>query len=337
MRESDWKYLVAEALRKAFNVEELDEVEEQQMVIRGTLTYFEDEEALWAMTRRGLLERDSFYYFDVKANVSMTTMTTMNVTDLCQPPFAEAFGEGMAENKDYIQSLQIYAVSLCNGSLFADTWQFEEHGEDKEKEERKEDLESEELIMDILPILVLLGVLMLTVLIGMSVQRMRGIDSLKYKELLLFSVSVCNVFADMLFAVKWWMVMMVGNDGDAFSLCMGGMAVLVVLGPMMKNLLDLRENAMKWRLDNVHGAAMTEWLNEHGKGMYLLSFLCCTTYGALELVNCRLCGLAMFSMGLPPPLQQRWRRQRLWVVLLADLPQTVGVFRVFVGSLCLLG
>merc|ERR1719334_2299736 len=88
---------------------------------------------------------------------------------------------------------------------------------------------------------------------------------------------------------------------------------------------------MEWRSDLVHGTRLSEWFAEFGKVLFVLMFVSCSTFGAMELVDCCLYGIRLFSIGLPPAARQRFRRRRCWLILLGDIPQCI-VQLVLIGS-----
>merc|ERR1712154_324290 len=93
--------------------------------------------------------------------------------------------------------------------------------------------------------------------------------------------------------------------------------------PFIKDIYDINACVVYWKSDLVQGDMITNWLDYHGNFLYFMSFILCTTYGAMELVNSNLFGLRAFSMGLGPALHRRFRKQRVSVLLFANIPQSI--------------
>ena len=289
--------------------------------IRSNLTQLEDEQmTLSFMTSRQLLSDDeSIYYFKIESNI--TIAEDLSYTSyLCYSSFSYDFVYGLG---DSIDRAQLYKLAECDAASLAYTWTVnnDEHMDSSSNND-------EFALIDVLPIGILFAILFSIFLFALCVSFIRLIDSLKIGKLLLFSVYFLSVYSDIFFVVHVWMKRLTESMDDEILICFGTIALFIVIVPFIKNIFDLNYHSEFWQQDFVHGEIIREWLKKNGKLLYFWSFILCTTYGSLAVANSNLFGLRAFSMGLPPALYQRFNKQRVWVLLLSNIPQCISMCHI---------
>ena len=324
LRKIHWRELIVNALITALQhgLDDDDDINgeantmkgrhrlETMTAVHGTLTFLENEdEALLLVGRRLLsdvmVEEDGGYHFNVELNVTtMSSIIDEEESYLCGSTFFEAFSNGL---KADIETLQIYAIASCDESVLADTWRSGKEGDSGSIGTAHGDEKGLQFAVDeihIVVIAVLGGGLLGMSMIGVVMEKVKGTNSLRVDRLALWCLCAINGYSDVLFAVHWWLEE--GAWSGLFSVCIGCTAICIVIVPILFSLHHFGASMMEWRSDLVHGTRLSEWFAEFGKVLFVLMFVSCSTFGAMELVDCCLYGIRLFSIGLPPAARQRF-------------------------------
>merc|ERR1712087_361249 len=100
-----------------------------------------------------------------------------------------------------------------------------------------------------------------------------------------------------------------------------GASVLFILVPVVLNIVNLFKFQNKLVKTNDR---YRPWFEDYIMILFFLSFICGSTFSAVELANSNLFGLRMFSMGLSKRDMMRFKQNRLWSVVVAEnVPQLV--------------
>merc|ERR1719266_822921 len=169
---------------------------------------------------------------------------------------------------------------------------------------------------------------------GLAHQSYTGADDFSWISVVFYAVYTLDIFSDSLFCIDIYTTYLSSNpeaipahDEYAESTMrliitqIFGASVLFIVVPVGLNFVNLFQfqNKLVKTHDRYH-----PWFEDYMMFLFLLSFICGSTFSAVELTNSNLFGHRMFSMGLSKYDKMTFKQHRLWSVVVAEnVPQLV--------------
>ena len=174
--------------------------------------------------------------------------------------------------------------------------------------------------------LVLCGVIILIVMAGLVESKcMHNNDRFNYKAIVVFLFYSTDFVSDWFFAAK---LMLEIVDFVFFVLFVSSVAFIIV--PLIANVFQLHKEISKW---NKHGDgsgsgkynSMNQvkiWIKSRIKIIYVLSFICGSSFSTIALCNSNLFKLDIFSMGLSKKQIAIFQNKRIFSIVFLEVKQT---------------
>lgn len=146
--------------------------------------------------------------------------------------------------------------------------------------------------------------------------------------IILFGVYTFDFYSDVTFVIQVWLDSITNNSKLFNSTTQISIAIIFILSilaiicPLLMNIYQLHKEIGIWMLNPDCSQIVGPWIKKRVKFLYTLSFICGSSFSAIELCNSHLFELAIFSAGLPNRMVWIFKNKRFFsVVLLENIPQ----------------
>ena len=90
--------------------------------------------------------------------------------------------------------------------------------------------------------------------------------------------------------------------------------------PVFGNILQLQKEISKWLSDpNLQNTDVPHWLKTNFKLLFVVTFICGSSFSAVALFNTNLFCLSLFSMGLSRYHRSVFQRKRFFSIVLLEV------------------
>ena len=102
------------------------------------------------------------------------------------------------------------------------------------------------------------------------------------------------------------------------------LGLLFIILPLMGNLIQLHTEINVWMSDIYSKHTVQAWTRSYLRILYLITILCGSAFGAVDICNSNIFHLSLFNMGLNKRQKAIFKNQRiLSTVLMENIPQII--------------
>ena len=156
-----------------------------------------------------------------------------------------------------------------------------------------------------------------------------------FKAIVVFLFYTSDFVSDLFFCVKLWLLCLVTEHAFYWSLFV--CAIVFIILPLIVNIYQLNNQIKKWNNENSdekfqfkrHASQkLCHWINARIKFIYVLTFICGSSFSVFALCNSYLFRLRIFSMGLSQRQKALFRNQRIFSVVLLEV-KSINIYSYY--------
>ena len=168
-------------------------------------------------------------------------------------------------------------------------------------------------------------------------KRIRKNDLFQYTAIIAFGFYVNDFISDVFFSGKL-LLQVANNSSDNVYLLLFCASIMFIIIPLFVNVGQLHNEIKHWR-DNQNETVNSQaciWIKSRIKIIYIITFICGSSFSTISLCNSYLFQLNIFSMGLSKKQLAIFKNKRIFSVVLLEVKKYAEFHCVSaIGFLCL--